>query len=166
VEARDHAGVGSRALGAVGAVGCAVAVAVWGELSTGALVAVGAAGTAVVGLALARRSGAGAAPVAGHARAWTAVLLVVLAWELVALTSGVLPTVSDLADPLLADPVVRGAATLCWLAGGAWLATRPREAAGVGTGRGTAVATAMRTTPGRGAVLIGWLWLGVHFLAR
>ena len=29
-----------------------------------------------------------------------------------------------------------------------------------------AVAAAMRTTPGRAAVLLGWLWLGVHFLAR
>jgi hypothetical protein len=24
----------------------------------------------------------------------------------------------------------------------------------------------MRTTPGRIAVLLAWLWLGVHFLAR
>ncbi|MBB3083875.1 DUF6186 family protein [Geodermatophilus sabuli] len=29
-----------------------------------------------------------------------------------------------------------------------------------------AVGAAMRTTPGRAAVLVVWLWLGVHFLAR
>ncbi len=29
-----------------------------------------------------------------------------------------------------------------------------------------AVAAAMRSTPGRTAVLLGWVWLGVHFLAR
>ncbi|MGY1679108.1 DUF6186 family protein [Geodermatophilus sp. SYSU D01176] len=31
---------------------------------------------------------------------------------------------------------------------------------------GEAVAAAMRTTPGRIAVLLAWVWLGVHFLAR
>jgi hypothetical protein len=36
-----------------------------------------------------------------------------------------LPTLSDLADPLLASPVPRGVATLVWLVAGAWLATRP-----------------------------------------
>jgi hypothetical protein len=36
-----------------------------------------------------------------------------------------LPTLSDLADPALASPALRGAATLCWLAAGAWLLTRP-----------------------------------------
>jgi hypothetical protein len=29
-----------------------------------------------------------------------------------------------------------------------------------------AVASAMRTTPGRAIVLTAWVWLGVHFLAR
>jgi hypothetical protein len=29
-----------------------------------------------------------------------------------------------------------------------------------------AVAAAMRTTPGRTVVLLTWLWVGVHFLAR
>ena len=29
-----------------------------------------------------------------------------------------------------------------------------------------AVAAAMRTTPGRVAVLASWLWIGVHVLAR
>lgn len=31
---------------------------------------------------------------------------------------------------------------------------------------GASVAAAMRTTPGRLVVLLTWLWLGVHFLAR
>jgi hypothetical protein len=31
---------------------------------------------------------------------------------------------------------------------------------------GQALAAAMRTTPGRATVLVAWLWLGVHFLAR
>jgi hypothetical protein len=29
-----------------------------------------------------------------------------------------------------------------------------------------AVDAAMRTTPGRAAVLLTWMWLGIHFLAR
>jgi predicted lipoprotein len=29
-----------------------------------------------------------------------------------------------------------------------------------------AIGAAMRTTPGRAAVLAVWLWLGIHFLAR
>ncbi len=29
-----------------------------------------------------------------------------------------------------------------------------------------AVGAAMRTTPGRVAVLLAWVWVGVHFLAR
>ena len=29
-----------------------------------------------------------------------------------------------------------------------------------------AVGAALRTTPGRVAVLLAWVWLGVHFLAR
>ncbi|SDX34797.1 hypothetical protein SAMN05660209_00238 [Geodermatophilus africanus] len=38
-----------------------------------------------------------------------------------------------------------------------------------GTGPATvadAVGAAMRTTPGRVAVLLAWVWLGVHVLAR
>jgi hypothetical protein len=31
---------------------------------------------------------------------------------------------------------------------------------------GAALGAAMRTPLGRGAVLIWWVWLGVHFLAR
>ncbi len=142
-----------RALGVAGALGCAVAVGISGELSAGALIAVCAAGTVVVGLALVRRAGADIPPRTGNALPWVPVLVAVVAWEVVALTSGVLPTFSDLADPVLADPVARGAATLCWLAGGACLVRRPRLAA-------------MRTSAGRVVVLLTWLWLGVHFLAR
>lgn len=43
------------------------------------------------------------------------------------------------------------------------------EVAGRGSSSPTAgqvLAAAMRTTPGRAAVLATWLWLGVHFLAR
>jgi hypothetical protein len=29
-----------------------------------------------------------------------------------------------------------------------------------------ALGAAMRTTPGRAVVLLTWLWIGVHFLAR
>jgi hypothetical protein len=29
-----------------------------------------------------------------------------------------------------------------------------------------ALCAAMRTTPGRAVVLLAWLWIGVHFLAR
>jgi Family of unknown function (DUF6186) len=31
---------------------------------------------------------------------------------------------------------------------------------------GQALSAAMRTTPGRAVVLLTWLWIGVHFLAR
>ncbi|MGY1836535.1 DUF6186 family protein [Blastococcus sp. SYSU DS0510] len=38
---------------------------------------------------------------------------------------------------------------------------------GLGPARASeAVRAAMRTTPGRAVVLLTWLWLGVHFLAR
>ncbi len=40
-----------------------------------------------------------------------------------------------------------------------------RRGAGPATSMET-VAAAMRTTPGRVAVLLAWVWLGVHFLAR
>ncbi len=35
-----------------------------------------------------------------------------------------------------------------------------------GATAGQALAAAMRSTPGRAAVLLTWAWLGVHFLAR
>lgn len=51
------------------------------------------------------------------------------------------------------------------LVSAAALEIRARRGAGPATA-GRAVAAAMRTTPGRAAVLLAWVWLGVHFLAR
>jgi hypothetical protein len=112
----------------VAAVACAVAVAVWGELSAGALVSVGVAGAVVVLLGLLRRSGEASPPVGRRALPWLAWLAAALSWEVGTLASDDLPAVSDLADPVLAHPVLRAAATLAWLAGGAWLVTRPARA--------------------------------------
>ncbi|TYP88945.1 hypothetical protein BD833_103101 [Blastococcus xanthinilyticus] len=111
------------------ALAVAVAVAVSGELSAGALLAVGLAGSAVVVLAAARRSGAAAPPVGRRGLPWLAWCAAALGWELVALAGDGQPSLSDLADPLLAHPGVRGAATLGWLAAGAWLIARPRARA-------------------------------------
>ncbi len=109
------------------AVPCVAAVAVAGELSLGALLGVGAAGGVVVVLGLVRRSGEAAAPVGRRGLPWLAWGAAVVSWELATLAAADVPTVSDLADPLLAHPVLRGAATVCWLAGGAWLLARPRR---------------------------------------
>ncbi|WP_245177528.1 hypothetical protein [Geodermatophilus sp. DF01-2] len=46
---------------------------------------------------------------------------------MVTLADDDLPALSDLADPVLACPVLRGGATLGWLAVGAWLVARPRR---------------------------------------
>jgi hypothetical protein len=110
---------------AAAAVACAVAVAVAGELSSGALLAVAAAGAVVTAAGLARRAGAGAAPVGRRGLPWLGWLGAAAVWELVTLADDDLPTLSDLADPVLASPVLRGGATLAWLAAGAWLVTRP-----------------------------------------
>ena len=75
---------------------------------------------------------------------------------MVALLHDDVPTVSDLADPALAVPVIRAAATRLWCVAGAWLVARPSAP----------LAAAMRRPAGRLAVLASWLWLGVHFLAR
>ena len=150
----------ARGVAAAVAASCALAVAVWGELSLGALVAVGTAGTLVVAVGLTRRSGEAAPTVGRRAVPWLVCLAAAASWELAALVSDELPTVSDLADPVLAHPVLRAAATVSWLAGGAWLVARPHHSAGQVLG------AAMRTVPGRVAVLVAWLWLGVHFLAR
>ncbi|MGR6964640.1 hypothetical protein ACU610_09300 [Geodermatophilus sp. URMC 61] len=107
------------------AAACAATVAVAGELSTGALLAVAAAGVVVTAVGLARRAGAAAPPVGRRGAPWLGWLAVAVAWELVVLADDDLPTLSDLADPLLAAPVVRAGATLAWLAAGAWLVTRP-----------------------------------------
>ena len=107
--------------------GCVTSVVVWGELSGGALLGVGLTGLVVVGMGLARRSGQGASPVGRRGLPWLGWLVAGLAWELVTLADEDLPTLSDLADPLLGRPAVRGAVTLCWLAAGAWLLARPRR---------------------------------------
>jgi Family of unknown function (DUF6186) len=147
--------VATRAVAGVVAIGVAVAVAASGELSAGALVAVLAAGLVVVGTGLARRTGS-AAPVQRPPSTTLVLLGSAAAFEAVALASPAVPTLSDLADRPLAAPVVRAAAVVVWLALGAWLVARP-------TG---ALAAAMRRPVGRIAVLAGWLWVGVHFLAR
>ncbi len=112
---------------AAGAMSCVAAVMVCGELSLGALLAVGAAGAVVAGLGLVRRSGAAAPPVGRRGLPWLVWGAAAVSWELVMLADDDLPTVSDLADPALAHPALRGAAALCWLAAGAWLLARPHD---------------------------------------
>ncbi len=111
------------------AVACAVTVAVSGELSTGALLAVGGTGVLVTAVGLARRAGGAAPPVGRRALPWVGWLGAVLAWEVTTLLDDDLPTVSDLADPLLAHPAARAAATCGWVAAGAWLLSRPASRA-------------------------------------
>jgi hypothetical protein len=106
---------------------CVAVVVVWGELSLAALLAVGTAGAIVAVLGLVRRCGEAARPVGRRGLPWLGWLAAAVSWELVSLADDDMPTASDLADPLLAQPVLRGAATACWLAIGAWLLTRPRR---------------------------------------
>jgi hypothetical protein len=54
---------------------------------------------------------------------------------------------------------------LALLAIGIWLEIRARLRAPAATAT-RSLAAAMRTTPGRVAVLSWWVWLGTHFLAR
>lgn len=49
---------------------------------------------------------------------------------------------------------------------GIGLEARARRGAPRGVSAVPSVAAAMRTSAGRTAVLVWWLWLGVHFLAR
>jgi Family of unknown function (DUF6186) len=136
--------------------GCAAAVATSGELALGSLVGVMITGTVVAGVGLFRRTGAGSPSGGRPPTAWLVAGVTLAVFEVVALVHDGVPTVSDLADPALAAPVVRAAATVLWCALGAWLVVRPRGP----------VAGAMRQLAGRLAVLASWLWLGVHFLAR
>ena len=138
------------------ALGCAAAVAAYGELDPRSLVAVTATGTLVAGIGLLRRTGAGSPSGGRLPNAWLLPGAVLAVFEVVALLHDGVPTVSDLADPALAVPGIRAAATLLWCAVGAWLVARPSAA----------VAAVMRRPAGRLAVLVSWLWLGVHFLAR
>lgn len=107
------------------AAACVVVVAAYGELSAEALVAVTLTGVAVAAIGIARRAGAAAEPVGRSGLPWLAWLALAGAWELLTFAVAELPTLSDVLDPGLAHPVLRGAATLGWLAVGAWLVTRP-----------------------------------------
>jgi hypothetical protein len=113
---------------AVACVAVVTVVAVSGELSTGALLAVGGAGLLVAVVGLAGRAGAAAPPVGRRGLPWLGWLAAAVAWEVVTLLDDDLPTVSDLADVLLAHPLARGAATAGWLVAGAWLVARPGRA--------------------------------------
>jgi hypothetical protein len=151
-----------------------VAVAAFGELSPGSLVAVTLTGALVTGLGMARRAGSAAPAARRPGLPLLAVFGAIGLWELLALAGDSLPTLSDLADPVLAPPGARAAATVLWLAAGAWLVTRPNRgdpSVPLPAGRraptlALAVAAVMRTTAGRLTVLAVWVWLGVHFLAR
>jgi hypothetical protein len=104
---------------------CVAAVVVFGELSTGALLAVGGTGVLVAVVGLARRAGEAAPPVGRAGLPWLVWLAAAAAWELLTLLDDDLPAVSDLADVVLAHPPVRATATVAWLIAGAWLLTRP-----------------------------------------
>jgi hypothetical protein len=107
------------------AVACIAAVTVFGELSTGALLAVTGTSALVTARALAGSAGAAAAPVGRRGLPWLGWLVAGVAWEVVTLLDDDLPTLSDLADPLLAYPPARGVATVGWLVAGVWLVARP-----------------------------------------
>lgn len=109
------------------AVPCVAAVTFFGELSLGALIAVGVTGVLVAVVGLVRHAGEAAPPVGRRGLPWLGWLAAAVAWEVVTLLGDDLPTLSDLADPLLAHPPLRGAATVGWLVAGAWLVTRPRQ---------------------------------------
>lgn len=106
---------------------CIVVVAVYGELSVQSLVTVAATGTVLVVVGLACRAGEGADPVGRRGLAWSVWLVTALVWEGSTWRDDRLSTLSDLMDPVLAHPVLRGAATACWLAVGAWLLARPAQ---------------------------------------
>ncbi len=106
---------------------CVAAVMICGELSTGALIAVGTTGAVLAGIGIARRAGEAAPPVGRRGWPWLAWLAAVAAWEVLTLVDGDLPSLSDLADPILARPELRGIATIGWLMAGAWLLARPHH---------------------------------------
>lgn len=106
---------------------CVAVVVAWGELSTEALVAVAVTGAVLAGVGLAQRAGEAAPAVGRRGLPWLVWAAAALAWELLTLAHDALPTLSDLLDPVLAVPVVRGVATAAWLAAGAWLLARPHR---------------------------------------
>jgi len=138
------------------ALGCAAAVVIYGELDRGSLVAVTTTGTLVAGVGLIRQTGAGSPSEGRLPSAWLLLGALLAVFEVVALLHDGVPTLSDVADPALAVPVIRAAATLVWCVVGAWLVARPPAA----------VASMMRRPAVRLEILASWLWLGVHFLAR
>jgi len=119
--------VGRRLLGwTVAAFPVAWAVAGYGELSAGAMVAILVAGFVLAGIGLQRRAGSAVPPLRAGGRAWLLWLGALAGWELVTLLGDRrLATLSDLLDPTLAHRVNRGLATLLWFAAGVWLLGRP-----------------------------------------
>ena len=71
---------------------CVAAVMICGELSTGALLAVGTTGAALAGVGLARRAGAAAPPVGRRGWPWLVWLAAAVTWEVLTLFDGDLPT--------------------------------------------------------------------------
>lgn len=110
------------------AIPVAATVARFGELSIEAFVAVMVAGVAVMSVGLWRRSGSAAQFVGPGGFLWLGWVTAVSAWELAMFLDDTrFPTLSDLMDPVLAHPVVRGTATVAWFAAGVWLVRRPRR---------------------------------------
>jgi hypothetical protein len=109
------------------AASCVAAVLLFGELSTGALVAVGSTGVFFAVVGLAGRAGEAAPSIGRRGLPWLGWLAAAGAWEAFTLLDDDLPTLSDLADPVLAHPPIRAAATAGWLVAGAWLLARPRH---------------------------------------
>ena len=113
------------------AAAAALAVGRYGEFSWPAMAAVAAAGCVLAGLGLARRAGSATRAVPRAAGPWLTWLSALAGWELYTwLLNRGLPTLSDLLDPVLAHPVLRGAATLLWFAAGVWLLRRPTTTGG------------------------------------
>jgi hypothetical protein len=54
---------------------------------------------------------------------------------------------------------------VCLVVGGLAIEACARRGLGPATA-GRSLAAAMRTATGRAIVLLAWLWIGVHFLAR
>ena len=103
-----------------------VATVTFGELSPEAMLAVSAVGIAVLALALHRRSGSAAAPVGRAGFVWLAWVVAALLWELLTFVQNSwMATFSDLMDPALAHPALRGVATVGWAVAGCWLLARP-----------------------------------------
>ena len=125
----DAPALPSRAVlrsGATLVVVSAATVAVFGELSWQAFLAVSIPGILLAGWALARRAGSGAPAPPDGGRPWLCWVIALALWELSTFLSGdALPTLSDLADLPLASPVPRAAGVVIWFAAGWWLLMRP-----------------------------------------